>query len=57
MIRLALLAAAAYAAWRVIPRVAEENRTCGLLPAPSPANRPPNPASFAAGLERDARNG
>jgi hypothetical protein len=41
MIRLALLAAATFAAWRVIPRIVEENRTPALLPAPSPENRPP----------------
>jgi hypothetical protein len=41
MIRLALLAAATYAVWRIWPRVVDENRSRVLLPAPSPDNRPP----------------
>jgi hypothetical protein len=57
MIRLALLAAAVCAVCRMIPRIVDENRTRALLPAPSPDNRPPNPASLASSLERGGRNG
>jgi hypothetical protein len=56
MIRLALLAVTVCAAWRMIPRLVDENRIRALLPAPSSDNHPPNPASFT-GLEQDARNG
>jgi hypothetical protein len=56
MIRLALLAVTVCAAWRMIPRLVDENRTRALLPGPSSNNRPPNPASFTS-LEQDGRNG
>lgn len=39
MIRLAILAAIVYTAYRVIDRASEENRRALLLPAPSAANR------------------
>ena len=57
MIRLALLAAATYAAWRMISHVVDENRTRALSPAPSPENRPPDgrvaqAISLAGDLER-----
>ena len=57
MVRLALLAAVAYAAWRMMPRVVDENQTLALLPPPSPGNRPPDQESLADGLERGIHNG
>lgn len=56
MIRLALLVAATYSAWRISKLVVEENRHRLLLPSPSPDNRAPSD-SRAARLSRRPQNG
>lgn len=57
MIRLALLAAAAYAACRMTKAIIDENTERLLLPAPSLGNRPSKDGSLARDLKRSARNG
>jgi hypothetical protein len=56
MIRLALLVAVTYTAWRMSKLVVEENRHRLLLPSPSPDNRAASD-SPAAHLSRRPQNG
>jgi len=52
MVRLALLATAAYAACRMTKAIIAENTERLLLPAPSIGNRPPKDASLASDPNR-----